>query len=204
MDENKINPTVTRQEVPYNIMGYAVVGILCAIAIVLGIIGLIRYSIMISAITVIVLGAAFLLEGGSMVRYFQDTRRKTESPIQTFEMSAEIIGGLAGLILGILALANILPITMIAIAAIVYGGALIFGAAFTPYLEEKTELTGTTSFEIIVGIAGVILGVLALLNVSPLVMCLLALIVLAVGTFMTETTLKHKAESHRPVTVSTA
>ncbi|MEN6385077.1 MAG: hypothetical protein ABFD79_07740 [Phycisphaerales bacterium] len=190
MAETFENPTITRDERPI-FMGYIIVGILCAIAIALAIIGLASYSLLVSSITVIVLAAAFLLEGSSMVRFFHYSTRPSESSIETFELSAEVIGGAAGLVLGILALANILPVTLIAVSAIVYGAALVLGAAFTPHFESQEVRTGKTSFEILIGIVGVILGIMALMGINPLVLSLIAMIVLAFGTFMTETSLKN-------------
>jgi hypothetical protein len=193
MAETFENPTSMREERPL-FMGYIVVGILCAIAIALSIIGLASYSLLFSAVTVIVLAAAFLLEGGSMVRFFQMSNKPSESSVETFELSAEVIGGAAGLVLGILALAGILPVTLISVSAIVYGAALILGSAFAPRFEtQQMGTAGKTSFEILVGIVGIILGILALLKISPLVLSLIAMIVLSVGTFLTETTLKNTA-----------
>jgi hypothetical protein len=190
MAETFENPKVVREDRPFY-AGYAIVGVLCAIAIALAIIGLASYSLMVSAITVIVLAAAFLLEGSSMVHFFQMSNRKSETSMETFELSAEVIGGAAGLVLGILALAKILPVMLISISAIVYGAALIFGSAFTPHFEETPQMrTSRTSFEILIGIVGVILGILALMNINPLALSLIAMIVLAVGTFLTEITLK--------------
>lgn len=186
-----VNPTVPRED-RVNFMGYAIVGILCAAAIILGVIGLIRYSIIVSGLTVIVLAIAFLLEGGSLLRFYHVAPRRTETTMQTFEISAEVMGGAAGLVLGILAMTNIVPITLISVAAIVYGASLILGAA-SHYGERPGTDTGRVSFEILIGVAGIVLGILALLNINPLTMGLIAMIVLSFGTFMIETTLKNRA-----------
>ncbi|OHB52753.1 MAG: hypothetical protein A2Y12_09925 [Planctomycetes bacterium GWF2_42_9] len=191
MDETFENPKVVREDRPF-LTGYMIIGILCAIAIALAIVGLASYSLMVSAITVIVLAAAFLLEGSSMVKFFQTSHRKSETAMETFELSAEVIGGAAGLVLGILALADILPVTLIAVSAIVYGAALILGSAFAPRFEESPQIkSGRTSLEILAGVVGVILGILALMNINPLALSLIAMIVLAVGTFLTEISIKN-------------
>lgn len=190
---NNPNPTIMREERPY--FGYfASVGILCALAIALSIIGLASYSLLIAALTVIVLAIAFLLEGSSMVRIFRWNKERKETAMETFELNAEVLAGAAGLVLGLLALINIMPIVLISIAAIVFGTALIFGSAITPHFEEtrETRIRGPVAFEIIIGAAGLVLGILAILRINPLVLSLVALMVLSFGAFMTENTLKNK------------
>lgn len=186
------NPSVMREEKTY-LWGYLGVGIMSAIAIVLSIIGLANYSLMASAVAVIMLAVVFMLEGGTMVRFFQLSHRKRENNMQTAELNAELVGGIAGLVLGILAVMGYIPITMISIAVIIYGAALILGSAFAPTLGTVgTRMEGQSAFEILTGVAGLILGILALIGIYPLVLCLVAIIVLSLGAFMTENTLKNK------------
>ncbi|HBG25527.1 MAG: hypothetical protein A2Y10_05265 [Planctomycetes bacterium GWF2_41_51] len=186
------NTPEMREEKAY-LWGYVSVGILCAVAVVLSIIGLANYSLLASAVAVIMLAIVFLLEGGTMVRFFQMSNRKRESGMQTVELSAEVIGGVAGLVLGILALIGYIPVTLIAIAAIIYGAALILGSAFAPTLSSAgAGVDRQSTFEILIGVAGLTLGILAILDINPLVLSLIAIIILSLGAFMTETTLKNK------------
>lgn len=93
--------------------------------------------------------------------------------------SFEALGGLTAVVLAIIGLAGTLPVSMVAICAIVIGGALVFkgaaiGARLTRIARETagsasgtTELgTGVTT-EFLGGAAAVVLGVLALLEVGP-------------------------------------
>lgn len=93
--------------------------------------------------------------------------------------SFEALGGLTAVVLAIIGLAGTLPGFMVAICAIVIGGALVFkgaaiGARWTRIARETagsasgtTELgTGVTT-EFLGGAAAVVLGVLALLEVGP-------------------------------------
>ncbi len=196
MDENmqNSNPARMHDEKTY-MMGYLVIGIMCALAIVLSIIGLANYSLMASAVAVIMLAVVFMLEGGTMVRFFRLSHRKRETGAQTVELSAEIVAGVAGLVLGIMAIMGYIPITMISIAVIVYGAALILGAAFAPtFGAVGTKLERQSTFEILTGVAGLTLGILAVIGIYPLILSLVAIIVLSLGAFMTENTLKNQAE----------
>lgn len=171
------------------------VGILCALAIALSIIGLARYSLMVSAVAAIILAVAFLIEGGSMARFFRTEHREIETPTERLEISSEIIGGAAGLVLGILALLNMIPVLLISIAALVYGAALTLGSALAPHLARPREAPyerTPVGIETLTGIAGLVLGILAVIGIRPLVLSLVAFIVLSFGAFLTENTIRNE------------
>jgi hypothetical protein len=186
--------------------GAATEAIGAAAAIVLAIIGLSgAFPIALMSITTIVLGAAILLDAGSVgARY-----RRLMGEAMTGEehrihpevgggMSAESIAGIAGIVLGILALLGVAPRFLCSIALIAFGAGLLFGsAAKGRFASLSTERYGlatatrriidealnvTAGGEVIVGIGAIVLGILALLRIQPVVLVLAGY--LAVGATM--------------------
>lgn len=171
-----------------------------AAAVVLAILGLasIAPSYMLP-IAIILLGAALLLKGGSVASRFQELSYET-GPGREAEMelgsgmSAEVLAGGAGIVLGILALINIVPVTLAAVAVIAFGGALLLGGGETHRLsrlhwprqhwDERSVHTARMTAESaaggesLVGIAAVVLGILALTGVNPVVLVFVAVLCL--------------------------
>jgi hypothetical protein len=102
---------------------------------------------------------------------------------------AQSIGGLAAVILAILGLVNIAPHYMLAIAALTIGAGLVFQGSnismeYSTLLSrissgklENSTVGGGISIEVLAGVAGIVLGVLGLLAVSPTVLLPVAVIV---------------------------
>jgi hypothetical protein len=106
-------------------------------------------------------------------------------------VSAEIIGGLAGIALGILALVGVETMALLAVSTIVFGGTLLFGSPAvyrasraepgTQIFDEIARQTaaGAAGAQALVGIGAVTLGILALVGIVPQTLVLVA--VLCVG-----------------------
>jgi hypothetical protein len=108
-------------------------------------------------------------------------------------MGAEMFAGLAGIVLGILALARVLPLALLPIAAIVLGGSVVFGGAAQPELADvvhdrdssrdrmmRDAARGSSGAMVLAGLGAAVLGILALINVGPvLTMSIVAM--LAIG-----------------------
>lgn len=105
---------------------------------------------------------------------------------------AEALGGAGAVVLGILGLIGVLPVLMASISAIVIGGALLFGggtlaARYARALsrtasDEIAEASaGGLAFEALCGVAGIALGILALLGIAPFTLLGVAAIVLGGG-----------------------
>ena len=100
----------------------------------------------------------------------------------------EAIGGVAALVLGILGLTGTIPGILAACAAMALGVALAIQgggmaaryeeiAAVDPQTSEKIELVGGTGEEILGGVAGAVLGLLALVGIAPAILLACASIV---------------------------
>lgn len=115
--------------------------------------------------------------------------------------TAEIIGGVAAVVLAILGLAHVAPDFMLTIATIAVGAALVFegGSIAAEYSKivasaaegtlQTAEVGGGMTAEMIGGITGIVLGILALLGLDTMTLSASALIVfgatLALGAGMT-------------------
>lgn len=115
--------------------------------------------------------------------------RSTETA--AFGGMLDAAGGIATVVLAIIGLAGVSPEVLMAIAAIVFGAALIVqagalvselsGIGSSPTAMAATAASdslsgGGVGVMFMVGIAGIVLGILALLGVTPLVLCASALI----------------------------
>ncbi len=174
-------------------------------AVVLAILGLSRVLPMyMAAAATIIVGGALMLEGTAIVaRYNQLARRVSEQRQHRIELgggvSAEFIGGLAGIVLGILALVGIAPLMLVAIANIVFGAALLIGAGATQRLNalgsrfarfdetvrfETESVSAASGASVLVGMGAAVLGILAVLGMSPLVLDLIGLLSVGAAVLM--------------------
>ncbi len=169
-------------------------------AIVLGILGLAGIvSQTLAAIGVIVVGAALLAEGTAVLsKYSRLAAGSGTSDSWTGQtelgggVSLEFIGGIGVAVLGVLALLSLAPMTLLAIGVIAYGATLILSAGTlsrlnsmeaTRYNTDEAHQTiardavmGSTAIQMLVGVGGVVLGILALVGISPLTLILVSLL----------------------------
>jgi hypothetical protein len=168
-------------------------------AAVLSIIGLVRvFPTYLAAIATIGLGVMLLFEGASVVfRSYEllseaGAADKLDASEVSRAVTAELLAGVAGLVLGILALVGIVPLTLMAVAVITYGGLLVLtsGAPVWPdglavgddavVRQLLRSLRGAAAdAQLLVGLAGVVLGILGLVGIKALTLVLAAL--LAIG-----------------------
>ena len=181
-------------------------GIAGAAAVALAIIGLAgTLSPLLLAVAVIAVGAGLAFQGASIASRFSDLlHRASQGRLQGVEfgagMSAEVLGGAAGIALGILALVGIASITLSAIAAIVLGGAVLIGSSTSSRLnmllatggnqdESTLRITrelmqASIDVQLLIGLASIALGILALLNIVPLYLTLVAMLALGFSILM--------------------
>jgi hypothetical protein len=168
-------------------------------AVVLAILGLAGVlPAYMAPIATLAIGAALCVEGGALVaRCSRLISRAGGTRSAAAELgggtSAELLGGGAGVVLGILALLGVAPTILVAAAVVTFGGSLLFGSAATARLNAVTETSSEThaqhlareavwvavGAQVLTGFAAVVLGVIALVGLAPMVVSLVAL--LAVG-----------------------
>jgi hypothetical protein len=183
--------------------GFSADVIASAGAVVLAILGLAGlYPAYLAPVAVIAIGAALLLKSGSVASRLNQLSRAAGSPGAQAElaggMSAELYAGAGGIALGVLALVGIVPMTLMAVSVIVFGGALLFGGGETYRLnqatrsrqfslaEYATRVSAETAGggESLVGIGAVVLGILALTGVAPMTLVLVGLLSLSGAAFL--------------------
>jgi hypothetical protein len=160
-------------------------------AIVVTVIGIDGYRpLTMAAVSTLLLGIALVTQGGAIASRWRTMLRRLDGiRYDRSELiggiGTEVFGGAVGVVLAILALSGVVPRVLIAVAAIVFGGALLLGGAARPELSnlapgrdsraQAVEASG--GIMVIVGIAAAVLGILALLDVGPiLVLALIALL----------------------------
>jgi hypothetical protein len=162
---------------------------------ILGIVGLLATDL--AAIAVIGLGAILLFQGANVVLrygellYEASPSSKAHAAEVSRGITAEFLAGVAGIILGILALLRIVPMTLMAVAVITYGGTLLLTSGESVWLNsfgKENEIVyqlrhsmglAAAGAQALVGLAGLVLGILGLVGIAPMTMILVAL--LAIG-----------------------
>lgn len=186
-----------------------------AAAVVLPILALVGvYPTFLAAIAFIAIGGALMSQGGGMSVRSRSlipaaAARDAEAVGAVGGMSAAILGGAAVVVLGILALVGVVPLTMLACAAIVGGGALVLAAGTTSRLASyrygaaarlddtqreilRESVNASAGADVLAGLAGIVLGILTLANVGPvhvmLTLSVVAALALGAALFLTGTT----------------
>ncbi len=182
-----------------------------AAAIVLPILGLLDIlPLTMAAITCIAIGAGFLLSGVAVSARWKDIlsdlgpERRHGADIGG-GLTAEFLGGAAGVALGILALLGIYPEILIPVAAIVFGGTLLFASAAQAELSSvghddvrseratRGASRAMAGAEVLCGIAAIVLGILVLAGwtggLAPIQLSLIAFLVVGAAMLLAGTTL---------------
>ncbi len=167
-----------------------------AAVIVLAILGLVRIDPpTLASIATIVLGAAFLAEGGTLAARFMRVARSEHWETAGSDVAMESMCGAAGIVLGILALLGIQTAVLVPAALIVFGAGMLsasgtawrMGSAGTStasamhHVQETFDFTGS---ELLIGFAGIVLGILALAGYTPITLSLVALLTLGFGVLL--------------------
>jgi hypothetical protein len=165
---------------------------------ILGLAGVFRNDL--AAIAVIGLGVMWLFQGANVtLRYTEllyeaGVTNKAHAAEVSRGITGELLAGLAGIVLGILALLRIVPMTLMSVAVIIYGGTLLLTSGesvwLTPFGKENEvvrQLMHSMSLaaagaQVLVGLAAVVLGILGLVGIMAITMILVAL--LATGASM--------------------
>jgi hypothetical protein len=150
-----------------------------------------------AAIATVAAGAALFFEGAAIVTRYTELLEETDADRLSATalgsgMSAESLGGLAAIALGVLALVGVTSMTLMSVAVIVLGGALLLGSAATSrlnalriarahrdetaWLVAREALAAATGAQVLIGIAAVVLGVLAVIGIAPLILILVGLL----------------------------
>jgi len=157
--------------------------------IVLSVVGLSGVMpVLMLALATIVMAAAFLLDGEAISMRFskllaETSRDRLDNAEMGVGLTSQFVGGIAWLVLGILALLNLYPMCLVPVAVIVYGAALIFSCGMTRRLNalepEGTDedlrfrriaheaMNAAAGVEFLLGLSAIVLGIVALTGTYP-------------------------------------
>jgi hypothetical protein len=171
----------------------AIGAIAAVILAVIGLAGLLPN--LLAAIATIVIGAGILAEGwtvGSSYRQWTSTGATTMQASRSGgTLTAEFLGGLAGVVLGILGLFQQgAPNALLAVALLIYGATLLLSsfstsqaswrAAFNAQTSGAQFAAGTMpvahSGQLLVGLGAVVLGILAVVGLASMTLILVGLL----------------------------
>lgn len=183
-------------------------------AIVLGILGLAGLvPIYLGAIAVIAVGVSLLFQGGAVTARLVDLLEQVGGGELDVEelgggLTAELVGGATGVVLGTLALLDLAPAVLVPVAIIAFGAALLLSgggvrrmgtvATRTDVSDEVRVITQQITrkvraeaigAQVLIGLGVVVLGILALVGFDPATLSLVALIALGAGILMSGTAL---------------
>lgn len=154
-----------------------IVGVAVVVLPILGLLGILPMTL--AAVTCIAIGVGFLLHGVAVSARWRDILHELGGAGRQKAdigggLSAEFLGGAAGITLGVLALLGIYPDVLIPASAIVFGTTLLFASATQAELaaighdNERSERTtrgaarAMSGAEVLCGIAAIVLGILVL------------------------------------------
>jgi hypothetical protein len=185
----------------------AIGGIAVAILAIIGLTGFDAERM--AGIATIVLGAALLIQGGTILsEYAQVYRAAAAAPaserVGGDGLAAMFVVGAGGLVLGVLALLGLVAVDMTAIAVIAYGSALVLSSTSvrqlhmlqTQNLQRVSShaghellagqmASGSAGIQLLTGLTATVLGILAVAGHDPVVLTLAALLVLGVTVLLT-------------------
>jgi hypothetical protein len=167
-----------------------------------------------AAIATVIFGAALLIQGGTVLSEYAHLVFPAETALPSVEkfggggLSALFLVGIAGIVLGILALLGIAATQLTAIAVIAFGSALVMssnsvrqlyllqtavkkasGSHMGSELLAGEMASGSASVQVVAGLAAIVLGILAVAGTSSTPLILAALLVLGVTIILTGSTL---------------
>ena len=160
------------------------------------------------AIAAIVVGVSLLFESGAVAADYSQILADSGGSTKVANaevgggVTAEMMAGAAAVVLGVLALLDIDPQVLMASAAIVLGAGLLMGAGLTSRLNSvrvlgyapehetmqratRDAVTASAGGQVLIGIAAIVLGILALVGFVPMVLNLVAMLALGAAVLLT-------------------
>jgi hypothetical protein len=171
--------------------------ILAAAAVVLALIGIAGTAPEVAAgCTTVAIGVAFLFEGGAIgARFLHSIQENEEDSLTRGDvlggLTADLVAGVAGIVLGALALMGVLPQPLLGTAVLVYGAALLLGCAALVHAtvtmksgvpEPSAGIDAAllaAGGQLVLGLVAFALGSLALLGTATQTLTLVALLLVA-------------------------
>jgi hypothetical protein len=179
-------------------VGEALAGGGAVVLAILGLIGLLPQTL--GAIAFIAAGLALLLGGASVAARIAEVAGAALGR-QTVARGMELVAlaGTGAIALGILALVGVVPMTLLAVAALVLGVGLLAQSAAVYRLEATLQFRAPAGVRVdqfvrtssgtdaVLGLGAIVLGILALAGPSALSLCLVAAVAVGVAVVFSGT-----------------
>jgi hypothetical protein len=174
-------------------------------AIAFSLLGLAGYHpVAMASIATIAVGLSLLAQGSTVAaRWREAVKIQGRQSTDAFGIGTEMFGGLAGIILGVLALAEVMALTLLPAGAIVLGFSLLLGAPAQPDIAEiptpasprrwhvtRDTVRASSGVLVMAGLGAIVMGVLASIGIAPVVqLSLVATLCTAAALVMSGVTL---------------
>lgn len=151
-------------------------GVIALMVTIVGIAG--YFPVHMAATATIAIGFSLIASGGTLAARWQNATSGAHARADRTEalgIGTEVVGGFAGIALGVLALLGVAPLVLLPAGMIVVGTALLFGGPAQPQLADaaphvhnlryrirRDSVRTTSSVMVMAGLAGIVLGVAAL------------------------------------------
>ncbi|MBO0737676.1 MAG: hypothetical protein J2P48_14075 [Alphaproteobacteria bacterium] len=157
-----------------------------------------------ASIATIILGVGLMAQAFNSAA--ENSKLAAAQPTAILDLGGETmfdsLCGIAGIVLGVLALVGISSAYLVSSALITFGGALLLSGvigtppkgAHAPALEGQTEArpyrgaAATGAVEILIGVAAIVLGILSLASMVSWVLVLVGFLVVGAGLLMVSAT----------------
>jgi len=197
--------TPTKGKSRWEIAGASSLQAIAAIAaIALSVIGLCGVeSVLLMSVASIVLGGALLIGGGTVAARFSDlfpgADQSYSEEIVGGGMALDSLAGIAGIVLGILALIGIAPRILMGAAAISFGGAMLLTSASMARLAQmpsggefnfhswssRNTLYAASGIDLLGGAGAIVLGILSLSGYSRVELVFVAFLAIGCANLLT-------------------
>jgi hypothetical protein len=215
--------TVSGEAAAYGGFADALGGIATIVLAIVGLSG-ITPEVLVS-ISTVVFGAALLIQGGAMLSEFAQIETTPEADVAAGggSMSALFLVGVAGIVLGVLALLGVYAPVLTAVAVIAFGTALLISSSAVWHLLTSRSVAmrfqsrapivriiasevaaGSVGMQAVAGLAAIVLGILAVCGIYTASLTLIALLVAGTSILLTGSTLSGTMVGFMRSTTTTA
>lgn len=158
------------------------IGALATMALaIVGLAGVLSTTL--AAIATIVLGAAILVQCGAFGAGVAVSRTVGEAQVESAGLSAEFLGGVTGIVLGILALLDVAPLTLLSVALLAFGASFLLSSSGSIWFNQAGYGTSVSRVgaannggQVMIGLGALVLGILAVIGLAQLTLILVGLL----------------------------
>ncbi|MDQ6839417.1 MAG: hypothetical protein M3137_14110 [Actinomycetota bacterium] len=166
-------------------------------AVVLTILGLLAVApVRLAAVAAIAIGGGLLVRGAAVAARATALRASANADGRELVggLGVEMMAGVGGVALGVLALLSVQPTVLLPAAVIGFGVALMLGAAVTQQVQAaiggsqsgfaSAAFAADMGGEVLIGLGAVVLGILAIIGITVMTLSLVGLLAVGAGMML--------------------